>query len=302
MTKSLKVIKSLSVTDAVLTASSVPEADYAQWSGAVTNAAGDRVIVLSTHMIYESLQSGNTGKNPLTEPLWWIAVRPTNRWQLFDLSTTTQTIVDEADFYELTPGVAVNSMALVNISGILTVRTRLTDPSFGVVFDKLVDLTPITAESNWYSWFFDVRTEQTKYIVSDLPTYPNATLRVDVTSSGQAFIGALVFGNQRSLGMGLNAGVRLSIQDYSRKERNAFGDVVLVQRAYSSRITMSMLVKNSELDNTYDLLADLRATPCLWIGSQGYEVLSLFGFYNNFEIGITYPEYSDCTLDLESLT
>ena len=298
----LKVIKSVAVTDAILTATSVLEADHAAWSGASTYALGDRRILISTHKIYESLQAGNLNKNPATEPLWWVEVSSTNRWKLFDLSSTTQTVVDASDYYEIKPGQAVNAVSLVNISGILTVRIRLTDPSFGVVYDKTADLADVPSESSWWAWFFEPRTEQSQFIASDLPSYPNATLRIDVTSSGSAFIGALVFGVQRSIGMGVQQGVRLGLQDYSRKERNEWGDTVLVQRAYAKRATVSILLQNSELDNAYGLLVDLRATPCLWLISDSYSSLSLFGFFSNFEITISYARYSDVSIELESLT
>jgi len=301
MAKPLRVIRSLTLTDAMLTGTSVPEADHAAWNSGTTYALGDRVILTSTHRIYESLQAGNTNNSPTTSPLWWVDVSPTNRWKAFDLSSTTQTEVDAADYYEITPGQAVNSLALINITGILTVRVRLTDPSFGVVYDKTADLTFVPRESSWYEWFFGERVEQNKFVVEDLPSYPNATLRVDVTSSGSAFIGGFVFGSIRTIGIGVQQGVRLGIQDYSRKERNEFGDTVLVQRAFASRVQFQMLVDNKELDNTYRLLTELRATPALWIGSDGFNSLVVFGFYNSFDIGITYAVYSDCSIDIEGL-
>ena len=298
----LRVLKPIGVTDAMLTATSVPENDHAAWNSGSTYALGDRVILTSTHKVYESLQAGNTNKNPVSEPLWWLEVSPTNSWKMFDLSTTTQTVVDVADYYEFLPGQAVNAMALYDISGILSVRVRLTDPVFGVVYDKTTDLTPVLSEASWYSWFFDKRVEQTKFIADDLPSYPTATLRVDVTSSGTAYIGVLMFGSIRSIGLGVQQGVRLGIQDYSRKERNEWGDTVLAQRAFASRASFQMLIDNRELDNTFRLLAELRATPCLWIGSDRYQSLAIFGFYQNFEIGIAYAYYSDCSIEVEGLT
>lgn len=300
--KPLRVIKSMTMTDGMLTATSVPENDHAAWSSGTTYALGDRVILTSTHKVYESIQAGNTGKNPDSERLWWVEVGPTNRWKMFDLSTTTRTVVGAADYYEITPGWAVNTMALYNISGILTVRVRLTDPSFGLVYDKTTDITPLPSASSWYAWFFDERVEQTKFIADDLPSYPTATLRIDVTSSGTAYIGVMVFGSIRSIGLGVQHGVRLGIQDYSRKERNDWGDTVLVQRAYSSRVSFQTLIDNKELDNTFRLLTDLRATPCLWLGSDRFNSLAVFGFYNNFDINIAYATYSDCTIDVEGLT
>lgn len=300
MTEPLKVIKSVTVTDVMLAGCSVPEADHATWASGTTYALAARVIL--AHKIYESLQAANTNHDPATEATWWVEVSPTNRWKCLDLSNTTQTVVDAADYYEFTPAQAVNAVALVNISGILSVRVRLTDPSFGVVYDQTADLAAVPSESSWYAWFFEPRTEQTLFVAADLPSYPNATLRIDVTSSGTAYIGALVFGTQRTIGLGVQQGVRLGITDYSRKERNEWGDTVLVQRAYAKRVSFSMLISNDQLDNTFNLLADMRATPCLWIGTNLYGALSVFGFYASFEIGISYARYSDCTLDLESLT
>ncbi len=302
MSAPLYVIKSVTMTDAKLTATSVAEADYAAYNGATTYASADRVIDTSSgvHKIYESLQGANTG-NALTDALWWSEVSATNRWKLFDLSSTTQTVVDAADYYEITPAVAINALALLNISGILTVRVRMTDPSFGVVYDETADLADVPSEASWYAWFFDERTEQTKFLATDLPSYPNAVLRVDVTSSGTAYIGGMVFGTRRSIGINVSSGVRLGIQDFSRKERNDWGDIVLVQRAYASRVTFSMLILNTELDNTFSLLADIRATPALFIGSESYGSLTVFGFTTNFEIGISYPQHSECSVDIESL-
>ena len=300
MTQTLKVIKAVTVTDSILSATSVTEADHATWLVGPTYALADRVIL--DHLIYESLQAGNTGKAPATETLWWAEVSATNRWKMFDLSSTTQTLIDAADYYEMLPGQAVNALALINISGVLTVRVRLTDPTFGVVYDETADLADVPSESSWWAWFFDPRTEQVQFVVSDLPSYPSATLRIDLTSSGTAYVGGFVFGVQRSIGLGVQQGVRLGIQDYSRKERNDYGDTVLVQRAYAKRATVSMLLANNELDNAYQLLVDLRSTPCLWIINDGYSSLSLFGFFSNFDITISYARYSDVSLDLESLT
>lgn len=300
MTTPLRVIKSLAVTDTNLTASSVPEVDHATWDVATTYALAARVIL--AHKIFESVQASNVGKAPATEGNWWSEVSPTNKWKLFDLSSTTQTVIDAADYYEITPGQAINAVALVNISGVLTVRVRLTDPSFGMVYDQTADLTAVPSESSWYAWFFDPRTEQTQFLVADLPSYPNAVLRIDLTSSGTAYVGGLVFGTQRTIGMGVQKGARLSLQDYSRKERNDWGDTVLVQRAYNKRLSVTMWVRNAELDNTYALLTDVRATPCLWICADVFGSLSVFGFYANFDISIAYADFSECSIELEGLT
>ncbi|MEN6629995.1 MAG: hypothetical protein ABFC42_10145 [Sulfuricella sp.] len=302
MSQALNVIKSVTVTDVMLTGTNVPENDYAAWAAGTTYAAGNRVIVVAEHKIYESLVGGNIGHAPASSPDYWIEVSPTNRWKLFDLSNTTQTMVGATAYYELTPGVAVNSVALINIQGITSVRIRLTDPVFGVVYDKTASLIAQISESSWYAWFFELREAPAQFIALDLPSYPTATLRVDVTADSSGYIGVLAFGYSRQIGLGVRLGARVGIQDYSRKERNTFGDVRLVQRAYARRNNLSLLVANSDLDNTVRHLANLRATPCLWIASAMYESMVVFGFYNNFEVLISYAHHAELSIDIEGMT
>lgn len=300
MSKPIRVIKSIAVTDAVMS-TSVPETDYDAWAIGTTYALAERVIRVSTHKVYESLIAGNVGNTPETSPEQWLEIGATNRWKMLDLSSTSTTTVDASDYYEFTPAQAVSAVALINISGILSVRVRVTDPIWGVVYDKTADLSTFPNESSWYAWFFEPRTEQTSFVCSDLPSYPNATLRFDVTSSGAATIGACVFGSIKEVGDRALQGVRLGIQDYSRKERNAFGDTVLVQRSYAKRVSVNTIIFNENLDNTYDLLTELRATPCLWLIEDRIRSLVVFGFYANFEITIAYANHSDCSLEIEGL-
>ncbi len=298
MSKSLKVIKSVTVTDAILTATDITENDHAAYNAATTYAVGDRVI--SGHVIYQSMQAGNVGKAPSTEPAWWVKVSPTNRWKAFDLSTTTRTAFTGSCYYEFETGVSVNAVGLLNFIGVNEIRIRLTDPSFGVVYDKTTITASVPSESSWYAWFFEERRQETQLIATDLPSYPNATLRIDIVGTGE--IGALTFGTQKTIGIGVRSGVSLGMQDFSRKERNQWGDIELVQRAYAKRLSIDTIIENDQLDNTYDLLTSLRSTPCLWIASDRYRSLVVFGFFNTFDIVIPYPNHSECSIDLESLT
>ena len=109
-------------------------------------------------------------------------------------------------------------------------------------------------------------------------------------------------GTVRRFALGVKAGARVGIQDYSRKERTEFGDTVLVERAFAKRASLQLLLTASEVDALNDFMAEVRATACLWIGSSRYESTTVYGFYKSFEIAITYYDYSDCELELEGLT
>ena len=298
----LTVVKPASITDAVLINTDVAEADYPVWSASTTYAVGSRVILVSTHKIYESLQNTNLNNSPATATAFWNEVTPTNRWKLFDLSNSTQTTKSGSMFYELKTGSAVNAVSALNLSGVQSIRIRLTDPVFGLLYDKTTSLTSIPSESSWYAWFFSERIERVQHVALDLPSYPNATVRVDLTGTSTMAIGVLMIGQQKVVSEEIRFGMRMGIRDYSRKEKNEWGDVVLVERAFSKTRSFPVQLRNDDLDRVDALLASLRAKPCLWVGSDSFSSMTVFGYPSNFEIVVAYARFSDCTIDIEGLT
>lgn len=301
-TYALKVVKPMTMTTAMLVSSDVPENDYAAWASGTTYAAGARVILTSTHKIYESLQSSNLNKDPVTELTYWVEVSPTNRWKVFDTSNSTQTTQADNISYRITPGTVITSFSALNLSGVDTIRIRMIDPTFGTVYDKTTTLLSHPDLSGWWQWFFSERTIAELSVATDLPSYPEADLLIDLVSGGQMSVGVFLFGQVRSIGLGVNLGANVGIQDYSRKETNEFGDTVLVRRAFSKRASFGMLLEKKDVDSTVSYLAGVRATPCLWIGHGDYESTIIFGIYKDFQVSISYPTHSDCSLELEGLT
>ena len=299
---SLSVVKPTAITPEMLVSTNVPETDYPSWLATTTYAAGARVILASTHKVYESLQAGNQGKSPASEPTFWSEVGPTNRWRLFDLSNTSQTVQGNALQYAIKTGAAVNAVAALNLIGAQSIRIRLTDPVFGLLYDKTSPLVSIPDEPSWYAWFFGERIEQTQHIALDLPSYPNASIQVDLAGTASMAVGVLLLGQLKLVSENMRYGSRMGIRDYSRKEKNDWGDLILVERAYSKTISFPVQIKRQDLDRTHALLSSLRATPCLWVGDANLASMTAFGYPNNFEITISYANYSDCTIDIEGLT
>jgi len=302
----LSIVQPVQLTDAMLISTDVAENDHAEWSSATTYAVGDRVILVSTHKIYESLQDANTNKNPLTEPAFWIEVGPTNRWAAFDDSVSTQTVTDGGSpptiTYTIKPGQAINSVAVLNVTNATKLTITLTDPTFGVVYTKEVDFSFLPLSSDWYAWFFGQKRQATQDVALDLPAYPSADLLLEFEGNDQLAVGVIMFGQQQRFGLGLRYGARVGIQDYSRKETNEFGETNLVIRAFAKRANFDLFMGSAEVDPLQNYLASIRATPVLWVGSNDFESTVLFGFYKNFDILISYPEHAECSLEIEGLT
>ena len=300
----LKVIPPLTITDSRLTSSNVAETDYAAWSSGTTYSLGQRVIVVSTHKVYESLQNSNLNKDPTlaSNATWWIEVSPTNRWKMFDISNTTQTTNANSIVVTIIPGQVVNSVSLMNLEGI-SIRVKVTDPLEGVVYDKTVSLNNNGTINNWHNYFFSPISKKKSVVITDMPSYGTAIIEITVTNTGRtAKCGVCTLGQITYLGEGINLGATVGIQDYSRKEKNDFGDYVVVQRNYAKRAKYTMAVLNEQIDALQNLLADLRTTACVWVGDDNYESTMIYGFYKDFDIVISNHIVSDCNIEIEGLT
>lgn len=73
-----RILRPFELTDTTLISSNVPEAVAATWAGGTTYAAdalvGYAPVNGSAQTVYRSLQASNTGHDPATSPLWWIAL------------------------------------------------------------------------------------------------------------------------------------------------------------------------------------------------------------------------------------
>jgi len=301
----LTIIRPLAITDTILDVTNVPEDDYAEWDVGTTYDVGDRVILTSTHRIYESLQTSNTGNSPTTlGTTFWIDAGPTNRWSVFDTSISTQTMQANNITYTLIAGEAINSIGILNITAGTEINITMVSPatgSPGIVYQRTFDLSALAITSDWWAWFYGQKSAPTQSIALDLPSYSDCEITIEILGGSDLAVGVIIIGSQQNFGLGLKYGARVGIQDYSRKETNVFGETVLVQRAFAKRANFNLFINKTEVDSFQNALSTIRAVPVLWIGSADYESTTLFGFYKNFDILISYPEHSDCELEIEGL-
>jgi hypothetical protein len=308
----LVIVPPLAITDSILIvgsppATNVPENDYAEWVGGspgTTYATGDRVILTSTHKIYESLQDGNLNKDPTTETLWWIEVGPTNRWAVFDTSVSTQTVQSTNITYTLEPGIGINSLAILNLTDADEINIQIISPSAGspgIVFTQTIDLSLFSPIPDWYNWFFGIKQKPTQFINTSIPAYVDGIIEIEILGGTDLAVGVILIGQQQRFGRGIRLGARVGIQDYSRKETSEFGETILVRRAFAKKANFDLFIDKAEVDTLQNYLSALRATPALWIGSTEYESTTVFGFYKNFDVLLSYPEHADCELEIEGL-
>ena len=296
----MRVIEPIAVTDANLTSSTIAETDHPAWSGATAYVIGDRRIY--GHVIYESL-TANTNKQPDQNPLDWLNLGPTNRWRMFDAKVGTQSTATTSMTAVITPGSA-NAVALVNVDAAYA-DIVMTDPLAGVVYSRTIRLSSTIISSDWYAYFTDPITARTVFTVTNLPIYPNASISITVRKeAGETVsLGSLVVGMVRQWGIrpSILTGATTGIQDYSRKERDEFGNFMIVERAFAKRARWGIILAHREIDAFQARMAAIRAKPAVFIGSDRLDSTIIYGFYRDFSVVISSPRHAECSIEIEGL-
>jgi hypothetical protein len=297
----MRLIRPTTLTDAMLTSSTAPETDYPAWSSATAYAVGARVILAATHRRYEAL-AASTNVSPSTDPTKWLDLGPTNRWAMFDARVGTATSRTGSLQVGLAPG-TIDALALIDTEA-ESATVTLTAGGVQVYSRSQTFNVGGVAIDNWFSWFFEPLGQKTSMLFLDVPVYAAGQLSVTLTRDNPAdsvSCGTLLVGRQLSLG-DTEHGADIGIIDYSRKETDQFGVTSVVERAFAKRMTARVVMPTDAIDDIHRSLAALRATPVLWIGSESFESLTVYGFYKEFSIDIAYPTVSYCSLTIEGLT
>ncbi len=294
----MKFLKPVPINDTNLVSSTRPENDYPKWASATSYVQGARVINTTTHRVYESARAANVGHDPATDDgSNWVDVGPTNRWAMFDESIGTLTAQTAPLTVVLKPGF-IGALALLDVAG-ARVDVSMSD-GVTTVYAKSFNIGDSTVIIDWWDYYYAPIVMQSQLIVSDLPPYDTATLTVSVSAIGAAQCGTLAVGSMVELG-DLRSGTRVGITDYSRKETSDFGVTSLVERAYARRYDADIVVNNIRLDYVAVQLAAIRATPVIWIASERYASLIVYGWARDWGINLSSFLVSETSLTIEGL-
>lgn len=290
----------------------VGEACPPEYASSTTYSIGDRVIVVATHKVYESLQDSNTGNYPPDnlegDAPYWMEIGATNPWRAFDACIGSCRAFGYPTIeYEIEPGQIIGGISALNISGVQSCAIVMTDPVEGEVYNETISLT---ADSNevydWYTYFFEDFRLAESFAVTDLPPYGNVTIKVTLTAEEgvTAYIGELVIGSLLDLGF-TQYSPEVSIIDYSRKDVDTFGNYTVLERAFSKRVSTRVMIENGKINKVVKTLSQIRAIPVVWIATENdlYEAsLTVYGYYKDFSTVIPHPIWAEMNLEIEGLT
>jgi hypothetical protein len=309
---SFRVITPITISNAMLTSSSIPEPDTGEavWNIATAYTLGQRVYLESNHVMYEALQA-NTGQNPLNDtqgdvdnpPVYWLDVGRTNRWQMFNLLRNDQSIDTSPMTVVLTPGVRIDSLGLF---GVVADSISVTvDLGLDEVYSYTEDLNQRDV-FNWFDYFFEPFSLKQNTAVFDIPPYSTGVITITLTSNtGSCSLGSLVVGNQTNIG-NVEYGAQSDVLNFSRIDRAFDGTALLTQRRSIPKTIQRVFSDKSKTNAIRRLRTNLNAVPAVWAGidqtdDDYFEALLILGIYKKFTIDLTYPEQTLIDLEIEEI-
>jgi hypothetical protein len=272
-----------------------------------TYAVGAIVVDAGTHRIYQSLQAANLGKPlpvyPETTTAWWADIGVTNKYACFDASRNTQSIGVNTLTLTITPGVRINSLAVMGTDcDSLTISLS----TGGIGYPKTVNMLSKYA-LNYYQYFFNPFAYERSSISFDIP--PSSTLVITLTftkASGPIRVGSIIPGNYVYLGRTQYNAVSDAI-NFSVVNRDLYGNATLVPRRSVPKTNQTLRVAKTNVDLVRAARSSLNAVPAVWCGLDDldaddyYESILIVGVYKTFSINLAFPDEAEVSLELEEI-
>jgi hypothetical protein len=243
--------------------------------------AGSSTGTVNVHAEYESQVNSNSGNNPVSDAFEatpkWVKIGATNKWRAFDdtisyPASSAGDITFEFTLPSLCTGVAFFGLLATQVT--VTVR----DAGNAIVYTQTRDAVNTDEITDWFEYFAWQGSPATEMIFTGLPGY--AGHKIQVTISGtDTQVGEIVVGRVVQLGTSM-AGTEPGFESFSRKDRDEFGNVILVSRAYADYVTFRFAVALSDARRVKRIIAGLESTPAVWFA--GPDVLdrgaTVYGF------------------------
>jgi hypothetical protein len=236
--------------------------------------------------------------DPTKTPTKWEDLGFTNKYKCLDGSLSSQTQSDT----DITMSFIVNKFDNIHLFNMFA--ENITVSIYNLADNSLLfNETIIMSSKNggtFFNYFFNDFTYVNKAYFN-IPFIWSARVEITIKAFGDtAKVGLIGIGRTYNIGATLY-GASLGLIDYSKKVDNSIGETYLEVGNYKSKNDLTIDVNTARIDEVYDLLADLRATPIIFKGSENYKSLHLFGIYKDYSILLNTPIMSRINIQIESL-
>lgn len=304
----MNVIGPLHITAAALTATSVPESGAPVWSAPVAYGMGDQVRASgfergAYERLFESLVDGNAGNDPRAgDATKWLELGATDRFKPFDEKVNDLVTATGSLSYTVTAPALVTGIALLGLQG-TAVQVRIVNTVGVETYDETFQLVDTTEVYDWHSYFTWDGEYDSEEIFLDLPGYAGSQITITVTGTGDVALGQIVMGRHQHLGTSLD-GTEIGLEDFSVKERDPFGNAILIERDYAETVKFQFWMPTASAKRVRRVVSRLRARPSLYFAGPDLEHLgtTVFGYYEDMSTPLASDGNTFATLEIKGLT
>ena len=264
------------------------------WDASIEYSQGYRVIY--DNHIFQSLVSGNIGNEPNRDVEYddfWVRVSVANTFAMIDSQTDVKaTRAGAGHFSFVTKNIPITDCALLEIAAKSVNFCVAHYSSSGTEYryfakGEVKNILSLGFVPNTTGDFYSVFTFEL-----------NGNDAQDIVS-----VGELVVGTATEIGQ-TQYGLTASIVDFSVKKTSEFGITSIAKRGFSKRLSGSVFVDKSQMNDVMQFMYDNRSEVMLWIASKDKELEAasvILGIYNNFSMAINYPNHALYSIELEGL-
>lgn len=303
----MKALEPITITDAILTSSTVPEPD----TGEVIYDAGDAPysegdVVIVDHWAYESLINTNNDVPPDQESnSSWLFLGASNRWKPFDLKRNKVSLGASPYVIEITPTERVAALALDGLVG-NEVQLEVISTSMVTIYDESQNLS-IRTVSNMLEYLFEPFRQLRRTAFMNLPLgQTGATYRITITGTGDVGLSALGLGPVTNLGPITYSAVDDAL-NFSRVTRDRDGNAVLTPGKVVPTLIPPIFADKAAVPAIRGLRSRTGGVPIFWIGLDDaedpyYGSVFTLGFWTRFAIDLEHPDNAPLNIALESIS
>jgi len=233
-----------------------------------------------------------------------IAIRETDGTAWTSGVTTTGTLGTDSVTTFVVPNDAPDDLQYYCTSHGINMGNDITVEGDGEVYNQDFSLLDNSEIVDLFTYFFAEQGVKTEALFTGIPPYLDSSVEVTITADGgeNAKVGQIVFGFLSNFGL-TTYGTSVGIEDYSRKETDAFGNFIITERAFAKLVDYDVRLETGKARTVQNTLANFRSTPLVYIGSEDEALATIvYGFYRRFDINLEGPAYSFAAIEVEGLT
>lgn len=304
------------ITDEKIVSSSIAEPANNEpiWSSTTTYAEFAQVSVISTnsHLVYESLEDGNVGNNPVTTNTdvlktgaKWILKGKTNRFRMFDYNQGNPSVTSSPLTVVLRPGRRIDALTLELKAAELdiTIRNGIDGPTVFTMDGYLLERNV----SSFYEYFYSPFVYRKLVTTFAIPPVPDPVIYLTLSDpSGIVEVSRFAVGLSVFLGTSMNTSPVADSDNYSEVTWDDFGRATLKPVPSIPKVDVQLFAPAIKTELIRQFKSQSEAKAVVWSGLDDLEdpytqSLVLFGVHRSFPLDLSDPEMVVINLSLKGI-